>query len=177
MYRFKLDVWYSFLQNLSYCFSSVQRIAPACFCGYSAMVKEHFDLTSFEVLVWVRSPLLCILPAWLFCHGVLCFFLKFISTFLFIYFYFFFYFSSSFVYISVKLVENEYSHSWPHAVSFLPTLLVCMCPIFCIFFWQCLPFRAALNFASSVMTIFPEQENTILLPSQAILVDGGYFLS
>lgn len=48
---------------------------------------------------------------------------------------------------------------------------------FCIFFWQCLPFRAALNFASSVMTIFPEQENTILLPSQAVLVDGGYFLS
>lgn len=45
----------------------------------------------------------------------------------------FHFFSTPFVYISVKLMENEYSPPWPHAVALHPTLFVCMCPIFAYF--------------------------------------------
>lgn len=98
-----------------------------------------------------------------------------------IYFNFPFNFISSFhfFFYSFCLYFSEAHGEW--VFSFLATCC-CLTPYsvcvyvshFCIFFWQYLPSRAALTFVTS---IFPVLECTILLPTQTILVGGGYFLS
>lgn len=122
------------LKLLSYCFSSVQRIAPACFHAYSATVKEHFDLSFLKYLSESEHPhcAFCLHDSFAMEFFASCFNL-FQLSFLFTFMSSFLFSSPPFVYIFVKLMENEYSHSWPHAVSLPPILFVCLCPIFAYF--------------------------------------------
>lgn len=68
---FKVDAWYS-LWRVFIIASAVSENSP-CLLSCLQCNSEHFDLSSFEVLVWVRAPSLYILLTWLFCCGVLCF--------------------------------------------------------------------------------------------------------
>lgn len=120
------------LESLYYCFSSVQRIAPACFHAYSATVNT---LTSVPLKYLSESEHLhctfCLHDSFAMGFFASCFNLFQLPFYLLLFLHFFF--SPPFVNISVKFVFSEYSHSWPHTVSFPSTLFVCMCPIFAYF--------------------------------------------
>lgn len=177
MCRFKLDVWYSFWR-----FLLLQQCAENSPCLLSCLQRNS------EGTLWPQFPCsICLSQSTLIVHFACMTLFPWGSLLLvLIYFNFPFYlllYLNFFFFFLLLLFRFQWS-SWRMSILILGHVLfpypysVCVYVSHsCLFFWQCLPSRAALNFASSVTSIFPVQEYIILLPTQTILVDGGYFLS